>query len=68
MQEYRHGALLPGEICDRTQPVVKGQTNARQSDRHAQSERQDHAHRRALTQDNQTLGNGMAHHGGHIPS
>jgi hypothetical protein len=68
MQKHRHGALLPGEVCDRTQPVVQGQTNARESDRHAESERQDHAHRRTLSQNNQSLGYGMPHHGGHIPS
>ena len=68
MQEYRDRALLTGEICDRTQPVVQGQANACEGDRDAQRERQDHTHRSALSQDNETLGKGMPHHGGHIPS
>jgi hypothetical protein len=48
--------------------VVKGQTNAREGDRHTQSKRQDDTHSGALTQDYQTFGYGMPHHGGHIPS
>jgi hypothetical protein len=68
MQQHGHGALLAGEVCNRTQPLVEGQANPGKSDRYPKGERQDHADRCALTQYHEAFGDGVPNHGGHIPS
>jgi hypothetical protein len=68
VQENGNRALLSAELSNWIQPPVESQPNPRQGDGHREGERQNHTDRRPLSQENQTLGECVPDHGGHIPS